>query len=64
MNILGKVLEENGQSVTKLNGAENAIMQVTYFLNSPMVNLLLFVILFFIERKWLLMRKLVAILPL
>ena len=27
--------------MTKLNGVNNAIMQVTYFLNDPMFNLLL-----------------------
>ena len=39
-------------------------MQVTYLLNGPMFNLLLFVILFYFERKWLLMRNLTTILPL
>ena len=64
MNNTEEVLDENCQSVTKLTGMKNAILQVTYFLNGPMVNLLLFVILFYIERKWLYMRNLATILPL
>ena len=40
---------------------KNAIMQVTYFLNGPMFFLS---ILFYIERKWLLVRNLAIILPL
>ena len=47
------MLEWNWQSVTKLNWVKNAIMQATYF----------FVILFYTERIWLLMRNLVTILP-
>ena len=40
-------------------------MQVTYFLNAPMFNMLfIFVILFYIERKLLFLRNLAAILPL
>ena len=35
------MLEQNWKSVTKLNGVKNAIMQVTYFLNGPMLNFLL-----------------------
>ena len=31
---------KNLQSVTKLNRVNNAIIQVTYFLNSPMFNLI------------------------
>ena len=49
--------------MTKLNGVKNAIMQVTYFLNGPMFNLLHFiVILFYIDWKWLLLRNLAIIL--
>ena len=40
MNDTGEVMEYNWQSVTKLNGVKNAIMQVTCFLNSPVFNLL------------------------
>ena len=47
--------------MTKMNRVKNAIVQVTYFLNSSMFN---FVILFYIERMWLFMRNLTAILPL
>ena len=36
-----EMLEQNWKSVTKLNGVKNAIMQVTYFLNGPMLNFLL-----------------------
>ena len=36
---------------TKLHGVKNVILQVTYFLNDPMFNLLFIIILFFIERK-------------
>ena len=53
--------------MTELNGVENAIMQVTYFLNSPILNLFVFcffVILFYIGKKRLLMRNVAAILPL
>ena len=42
MNNTGEVTEQNWQNVTKLNGVKNAIMQVTYFLNS------LFLICYFI----------------
>ena len=49
--------------LTKLNGVKNAIMQVTCFLNDPMFNLF-FVILFYTERKWLLMRNVATTLPL
>ena len=39
-------------SVTKLNGVKNGIMQVTYFLNDPMFNLLFYCyIIFYIVRK-------------
>ena len=48
--------------MTKLNGMKNAIMQVTYFLNGSMFNLLFIVILFYVERKWLLMKNLDRIL--
>ena len=55
----------NWQNVTQVNGMKNAIMQVTYFLNNPMVNLLFYChIILHWERKWLLMRYLAAILPL
>ena len=40
VNNTGKMIEENWQSVTKVNGVKNAIMQVIYFLNGPMFNLL------------------------
>ena len=43
---------------------ENAMMQVTYFLDGSMANLLFFVTLFNIEREWLLIRNLATILPL
>ena len=43
---------------------EKCHYQVTCFLNGPICNLLFFVILLYIERKWLLMRNLVTILPL
>ena len=33
-------MKYNWQSVTKLNEVKNVIMQVTYFLNGPMFNLL------------------------
>ena len=39
-------------------------MQVTYFFNGSMFSLLFYVILFYIERRWLLMRNLAKILPL
>ena len=48
-------------------GVKNANMQVTYFLNSPILNLFVFcffVILFYIGKKWLLMRNVATILPL
>ena len=38
----GSVREYNWQRVTKLNGVKNAIMEVTYFLNDLMFNLLYF----------------------
>ena len=53
-----------------MNGLKNAIMQVTYLLNGLILNLFVFclffvfVILFYTERKWLLMRNVFAILPL
>ena len=40
VNNTRKVLEQNWQSVTKLNRVKNAIMQVTYLLNGPMFNFL------------------------
>ena len=40
VNDIGEVMKYNWQSMTKLNGVKNAIMQVTYFLNGPMFNLL------------------------
>ena len=42
MNNTGEVKQENWQSVTHVNGMKNAIMQVTYFLNGPMVDLLFY----------------------
>ena len=59
VNNKGQVLGWNWQSVTKVNGVKNVIMKWHNFLNGPMFNLL-----FYIERKWLLTRKLVTILPL
>ena len=59
VNNKGQVLRWNWQSVTKANGVKNVIMKWRNFLNGPMFNLL-----FYIERKWLLTRKLVTILPL
>ena len=61
VNDTGEVVEQNWQSVTKLNGVKNAITQVTYFLNGPMFNLLFYC--HVIERKWLFMRNLAIILP-
>ena len=55
------------------NGMKNTIIQVTYFRNSPMTNLLIYlykftcffiVIFLHIEKKWLLRRNLAVILPL
>ena len=40
VNDTGDVMEYDWQKVTKLNGVKNAIMQVTYFLNGSMFNLL------------------------
>ena len=57
----GEVVQQNWQSVINLNGVKNTIMQATYFLNGPMFNLLFHC--YIIERKWLLMRNLVIILP-
>ena len=49
----------------KFEWVEKSHYLMTYFLNGPIVNLLLFfAILFYIERKWLLMKNFVAILPL
>ena len=42
VNDIGEVMKYNWQSMTKLNGVKNAIMQVTYFLNGPMFNLLFY----------------------
>ena len=50
--------------MTKLNGVKNVIMEVTYFLNGPMFNLLRYCHLIYYERKWLLMTNLATILPL
>ena len=71
-SFLVKFNEERHGSVTVkltkcdkyLNWVKNAIMQVTYFLNGSMFNLLFFFIFFYTERKWLLIRNLAAILPL
>ena len=43
---------------------EKCHYEVTYFLNGPMFNLFFFAILFYIERRWHLTRKLLTILPL
>ena len=42
LNNTGKVVEENWESVRKLNGVKNAIMQVTYFLIGLMFSLLFY----------------------
>ena len=47
--------------LTKLNEVKNAIIQVAYFLNGPMFNLLFYC--HIIERKWLLMKNLAITLP-
>ena len=62
-NDTGEVVQQNWQSVTvwKLNAVKNAIMQVTYFLNGAMLNLLFYC--HIIERKWLLTINLAIILP-
>ena len=58
-----KVIKRNWQSVTQVNGMKNVIMQMTYFLNDPMVNILFYYhIIIYIERKWFLKRSLVTIL--
>ena len=44
-------MEWNEWNEIQLNGMKNAIMQVTHFLNGPMVNLLFIVILLYIGRK-------------
>ena len=49
--------------MTKLNGVKNVIMEVTYFLNDPMFNLLRYCHIIYYERKWLLMTNLATILP-
>ena len=54
----------NWQSVTNLNGVKNAIIKWHTFWMVPYLICYFFVILFYIERKWLLMRNLVTILPL
>ena len=41
-NNTGEVTKWNWQSVTQVNGMKNPIMKMTYFLNGPMVNLLLY----------------------
>ena len=46
-----------------MNGMKNAIMQVTYFMNGPMVNCC-FIDIFYAGTKWLLMRKFATILAL
>ena len=49
----------------KFEWGEKSHYLMTHFLNGPIFNLLLFfAILFYIERKWLLMKNFVAILPL
>ena len=47
-----------------MNGMKNSIMQVTYFMNGPMVNCCFIDILFYAGTKWLLMRKFATILAL
>ena len=37
-----ELIESNSQSMTQVNGMKIVIMQVTYFLNSPMVNLMFY----------------------
>ena len=54
----------NWQSVTNLNGVKNAIIKWHNFWMVPYLICYFFVILFYIERKWLLMRMLFTILPL
>ena len=56
-------VEQNWQSVTKLNRVKKAIMQVTFWMNPCLICYFIF-ILFYTERKWLLMRNLPIILPL
>ena len=46
------------------NGMKKAIMQVTYFRMASWLIYCFIVILFYIEKKWLLMRNLAVILPL
>ena len=53
----------NWQSVTNLNGVKNAIIKWHTFWMVPYL-IYFFVTLFYIERKWLLMRNSVTILPL
>ena len=64
VNNTGEALERNWQSVTKVNGVKNAIMKWHTFWMAPCLICYFFVILFYIERKWLFTRKLVTILPL
>ena len=64
VNNTGEVLEWNWQSVTKVNGVKNAIMKLHTFWMALCLICHLFVILFYIERKCLLMGKLIIILPL
>ena len=52
-----------GSSVTQVNGMKNIIMQVTYFLNGFVVNMLFYCHINS-ERKWLLKRNLATMLPL
>ena len=58
-----EVVEQNWQSVTKLNRVKKAIMQVTFWMDPCLICYFIF-ILFYTERKWLLMRNLPIILPL
>ena len=64
VNNTGEVLEWNWHSVTKVNGVKNAIMKLHTFWMALCLICHLFVILFYIERKCLLMGKLIIILPL
>ena len=64
VNNAGEALKWNWQSVTTLNEVKNAIMKWHTFWMAPCLIFYFFVILFYIERKWLLTRKLVTILPL
>ena len=63
VNNTGEVLEWNWQSVPNLNGWKIPLSSDILFKWSH-VSFVIFFILFYIERKWLLMRNLATILPL